>query len=149
MESFRLFFERVNKKTRDVISRAESKRDARSDDVIIYKWEKDKTAKIPKVWNKWNFDVESKERTQKRHHQGYIITNSNNSLEDTFCTCNDFKYKWHYAMNNRDMASWDTFDGLEPEIEPCNRDFPIETNPELVPTVCKHILAVLHQKINI
>ena len=54
-----------------------------------------------------------------------------------FCTCDDFKYRWHYALAQQDAADEPTGIGGEAYNEPPNT-----TNPDKKIALCKHLCAM-------
>lgn len=49
------------------------------------------------------------------------------------CSCPDHLYRWEYALTRRG-ASYHTYSNGEP---------PVDTNPKLIPGVCKHVVALI------
>ena len=48
------------------------------------------------------------------------------------CGCDDFKYTWEYALNHAGAA----------DIIHCNGEPPEEKNPQMIPGLCKHLIAM-------
>lgn len=53
------------------------------------------------------------------------------------CTCEDYRYKYAYANNDKDAGSMGTT-----SLNQCNGNFPKITNPYLRPGLCKHLLSL-------
>lgn len=50
------------------------------------------------------------------------------------CSCDDFMYRWEYALSIRDGA----------QILYGNGEPPVDTNPRLKPGCCKHLVALIY-----
>lgn len=139
----------VSKKTKNLITNSEEKRKLRAENCIIHQLSRDKEAKIPRVWKKYDYVIESAEKEEAKEHEGYIVLNSKNSVTDLFCDCADFGFRWHYVLNMENIASWDVFDGFKAFNDKLhNRKYPHIMNPELREGLCKHLITALDELIN-
>jgi hypothetical protein len=86
-------------------------------------------------------------------HVGRITFKKNNEDKSAIdlpcsvdCNCNDFKYKWAYANNDKGSAPMGNN-----SLNKCNGATPRVTNPYLTPGLCKHLLSLkefLRTKLN-
>ena len=77
-------------------------------------------------------------------HKGRITfsknTNDKNAIDipcKVDCTCEDYKYKYAFANNDKDAGPMGTI-----SLNKCNGNFPKQTNPYLRPGLCKHLLSL-------
>jgi hypothetical protein len=100
----------------------------------------------------WNFSYKSDsshitprlENPNGINHKGRITfkkENINTSAIDipckVDCTCEDYRYKYAYANNDKDAGPMGTS-----SLNQCNGNFPKITNPYLRPGLCKHLLSL-------
>lgn len=143
-----------NKYTRNLLPNSEEKRKERGENVKILSIKKYTPSTAPadkpllKGWKLYEVEVESKEKTEGRKHQLYVVLDKNNNVKDVFCSCADFQFLWRYALTRGDdkssHASWETYPEYE-NIEthaPHTQDPSDITNPQYNKKLCKHLIKV-------
>ena len=69
----------------------------------------------------------------ERNHYSSMLENHGSGRFRLSCSCDDFMFRWEYALAMRDGA----------QILYGNGEPPVDTNPRMKPGCCKHLIALI------
>lgn len=100
--------------------------------ITYLKYGKSKKLQVPKaICQSYSQDRDKTGKVKKFKYVTMIEFWAENKVKVS-CSCADHLYRWEYALV-RKKASYFTYS---------NKEKPVETNPNMVPATCKHVIAL-------
>jgi len=71
------------------------------------------------------------------------VARDDGDVKECFCSCKDFRWRLHYVLVKAKLSRWNPpARFLHPNTGKCNRQPPVETNPDNKIYICKHLAAL-------